>query len=77
MDLSSTLNMFVKSAENFQEAFEKKNQLKKKNEHESKFKMGLEYFDNLQFFDLKLFSNASRNFSADFTNMFKLLERSA
>ena len=41
------------------------------------FKMGLEYFDNLQFFDLKLFSNASRNFSADFTNMFKLLERSA
>ena len=68
------MNMFVKSAENFQEALKK---FSSKNEHESKFKMGLEYFDNLQFLDLKLFSNASRNFSVDFTNMFKLLERSA
>ena len=69
--------MFVKSAENFQEASKLKFSSKKKNEHESKFKMDLEYFDNLQFLGLKLFSNASRNFSVDFTNMFKLLERSA
>ena len=76
VDLSCIFNMFVKSAEIFKRHW--KNFSSNKNEQELKFKTGLEYFDNPQFFELKLFfSIASRNFSADFTNMFKVLERYA
>ena len=45
--------MFVKSTENFLEAFEKSFSLK--NEEEIKLKIGLEYSDKTPFFGLKLF----------------------
>ena len=42
-----------------------------------KLKIGLEYSDKTPFFGLKLFVKDSRNNSVDFTNMFKVSERSA
>ena len=76
INLSNTFNMFVKSTENFLEAFEKK-RFSSKNEEQMKINMGLGYSDKTSFFELKFFSMASKNFSVDFTNMFDLSEMSA
>ena len=42
-----------------------------------KLKIGLEYSDKTPFFGLKLFSKASRKFSVDFTNIFRVSGMSA
>ena len=65
--------MFVKSTENILEVFEKS--FLSKNEEETKLKMWLEYSDKTSFFEKKLFSKGSRNFSMDFTSMFKVSEK--
>ena len=59
---------------NFLGPFEKKFS---ENFEKMKLKMRLEYSDKTSFFEVKLFSNASRKFSVDFTDMFKVSERSA
>ena len=65
--------MFVKSTEKFLEPFEKS--FFSKNEEEIKLKMWLEYSDKTSFFEKKLFSKSSRNFSVDITSMFEVFEK--
>ena len=64
--------MFVKSIEHFLEVLKKC--FCSQNEEEMKLKMGLEYSNKTSFFELRLFSKASRNFSMDFANMFEVSE---
>ena len=47
-----------------------------RSKEEMKHKMGLKYSDKTSCFELKLFSKASRKFPVDFTNIFKVSERS-
>ena len=55
-DLSNSLNMFVKSTENFLQAFEKKVLLQKKLRFcKMKFEIRLEYSDKASFFEAKFF----------------------
>ena len=76
VDLSDTSSMFVKPAENFLEAFDKKFQFKKWGRNEFQNAIGI-FWQNLIFWAESFFSNDSRNFSVDFTNMFKVSERFA
>ena len=74
MHLSDTSKVIVNYTENFLENFEKVLAQNMKLCQNILTPSGASFLPH--FFELKLFSKVSRNFSMDFTNIFKASERS-